>query len=150
MYASLRSDQRSFALTAVVALTVRTIDPELYIRFTRGTATDLEVVDRVFEGNPGLRRLQLEHPGCLFEVMVASAAQEVSGRIDESIDSPLLVRYQKSLDTETSDSPAKKHATEVLYLYRELNAGFNPRRFGFLESVMRLELLSRGLLGQEE
>ena len=150
VYGSLRSNQRSFVLTAVVALIVRTIDPELYIRFTRGAATDLEVVDRVFEGNPGLRRLQLEHPGCMFEVMVASAAQEVSGRFDESMDSPLLARYKKLLDTETSDSLAKKHATKVLHLYRELNAGFNPRRFGFLESVMRLELLSRGLLGQEE
>ena len=150
VFASLRTDQRSFALTAVVALIVRTIDPELYFRFTCGAATDLEVVDRVFAGNLGQQRLQLEHPGCMFEVMIASAAHEVSGRFNESIDSPLLARYEKLLDTETPDSPARKHAAKVLELYRSLNAGFNPGRFGFLESVKRLELLSRGLLDQGE
>ena len=52
VYGSLRSDQRSFALTAVVALIVRTIDSGLYHRFVRGEVSDLEVVDKVF-ARPG-------------------------------------------------------------------------------------------------
>ena len=49
VFASLRSDQRSFALTAVVALIVRTIDSDLYHRFVRGEVSDLEVMDKVFD-----------------------------------------------------------------------------------------------------
>ena len=46
--ASLRSDQSSFVTTAVVALILRTIDMDLYHRFHRGEASDLEVVENVF------------------------------------------------------------------------------------------------------
>ena len=137
MFASLLDDQRSFALTAVVVLILRTVDLELYFQFNRGEATDLEAVDGVFARNPGLRRLQLEHPGCVFEVMIVFAAREVSGRFDESIESPLLARYEKLRDPEALDSVDRKQATRVLDVNRKQHAGL-PRRFGFLETVSDL------------
>ena len=147
--ASLRSDQRSFTLATVLALILRTIDSDLYFRFNRGEATDLEVVDRVFAGNSGLRRLQLEHPGCMFEVMIALAAKELSGGFNASTGSPLLARYEKLHDPHAPDAPDSKHAPYVLDLYRRFRDHGPAAGFGYRESVERLALLSRGLLAQE-
>ena len=149
VFASLRDDQRSFALTAVVAVILRTIDRKLYFQFIRGEASDLDVVERVLAPNPRLRKLQLEHSGRMFEVMIAFAAKEVSRALHKPGGSPLLDRYRKVVDSDGPDSQDRKHATDVLRLYHDLQGG-RPMRFGFLEAVNRLELLSEGLLGQEE
>ena len=44
VFATLRNDQRSFAITTAVALIFRTIDADLYHRFHRGEVSDLDVV----------------------------------------------------------------------------------------------------------
>ena len=150
VFASLRSDRRSFAMTAVVILIVRTIVPELYLRFTRGEATDLQVVDSIFEHNVGLQSLQHEYVGHLFEVMIIVAAHELSRTRDGSIDSPLLDRYKKLLDEESSDPEAKKHAKLVAVRFQEMQNVGTVGHFGVLESVERLELLSHALVGQQE
>lgn len=150
VFASLRSDRRSFAITAVVMLIVRTIGPELYSRFTRGEATDLQVVESIFEHSPGLQSLQHEDIGCLFEVMIIMAAHELSRTSDKWIASPLLDRYKTLLDEESSDTEAENHANRVIVRFRKLQNGVIAGRFGFLESVERLELLSHALVGQQE
>ena len=67
VFASLRSDQRSFTLAAVVALILRTVDSDLYHRFVRGEVSDLEVVDKMFNRPPEQEPLQQQHAGRLFE-----------------------------------------------------------------------------------
>ena len=150
VFASLHSDQRSYAITAAVALIVRTVDLDLYLKFARGEATDLAVVDRVFVRSTGLAEIQQENAGCLFEAMIILAAHEVAGVDQDSIDSPLLERYQKQVDGETSDPSAKKHAEAVLRrlksLLDESTLGDTGQRFGFNHTVQRLELLSPGLI----
>ena len=148
VFASLPSNTRSFAITAAVALIVRTVDSELYYKFVRGEATDLDVVGRVFERNAGLRELQEEHAGCMFETMIVLAAYEVSGDAGDSIDSPLLKRYRERVGDEASDPTARKHAQRVIASLESLTRGTPVdlgtigRRFGFKHSVQRLELLS--------
>ena len=73
--ASLRSDQQSFALAAVVCLILRTIDPDLYHRFVRREVSDLEVVDKVF-ARLETRTLQRESAGYLFEAVLIMAAPD--------------------------------------------------------------------------
>ena len=154
VFASLRSDERSFALTASVALIVRTVDPDLYYEFLRGKATDAEVVDRFFSRSPELREIQQENPGCVFESLIVLAAQEVSGGEHKPIDSPLVRRYEQQVQEEKSGSTAGKHAEAVLRRFERssdggvvLRYGGPTGRFGFKHSVQRLELLSPGLIG---
>ena len=49
VFASLGSDQRSFAVTTTVALILQTIEPDLFHQFRRSEISDLELVDRVFD-----------------------------------------------------------------------------------------------------
>lgn len=150
--ASLHSNQRSFALTAAAALIVRTVDPDLYHAFRRGNVADAEVVDRIFNPTPELRKVQQENAGCVFEALIILAAKEISGDGEESIDSPLLRRYQQQVQEESSDSKARKHAQDVLKRFEISDSGTAvlkyPGAFGFKHSVQRLELLSPGLVGE--
>ena len=154
VFASLRSDQRSFAITAVVALIVRTIDSDLYHQFVRNEATDLQVVDKVF-GCDGIKTLQREHEGCMFEVMIILAACEASGSSWQSSDSPLLKRYAKLVEAKNkTPAPPEQdinHAEAVIGQFqrlRNLGHGSPARRFGFRQTVQRLELLSSSLIDE--
>ena len=155
VFASLASEQRSYAITAVVALIMRTVDSELYYKFVRGEATDVNIVDGVFGRNPGLRGLQNEFDRCLFEAVIILAAHEVSGDDENSIDSPLLQMYKKQVRDESPESKFRKHAATVIKSVDRLVDGSESgrfgnigSRFGFKQSVQRLELLSPSLIGQ--
>ena len=156
VFASLRSDQRSFTLPAVVALILRTVDSDLYHRFARGEVSDLEVVDKMFN-RPGARTLQQQHAGRLFEatIIVAAQEEELSHPIQsEPITSPLLQRYQQLADADKSDnaspSPERERADRVIGLVRDLTQGLRYRtgEGGFRYSVQRIELLSTGLIDE--
>lgn len=153
VYTSLATDQRPFAESAVVALVLRTVDPELYSSLMRGEVTDCEVVDRVFDRNPGLQKLRKKFDGVRFEVLVMFAYHEFSGDSTGTVESPLLQRYRQLAGDEASDVSAKQHAQEVVEFYERLrqstyygHAG-PPDRFGFSYTVGRLELLSPDLIG---
>ena len=73
VFASLRSNQLSFAITAAAVLILRTIDSNLYYRFVSGEVSDLEVVDTVF-GRAGTRTLHQENEGYMFEATILLAA----------------------------------------------------------------------------
>ena len=158
VYGSLRSDQRSFALTAVVALIVRTIDSGLYHRFVRGEVSDLEVVDKVF-ARPGAKTLQRKHEGYLFEATIIVSAQEktlTQLTPPEPNSSPLLQRYQKVVATKEAENaspdPDREYASSVIEMverFRNLYS-FRSSGIGFRYSVPRLELLSASLVGQAE
>ena len=144
--ASLRSDQRSFARTAVVALILRTIDADLYHRFHEGDATDLEVVDKVFAPT-GEITVAKEEVRLTFEWTILLAGREVSGLTD----SPLLQKYSKLVDPEESD-PSVPNSDRVRA--QEINQWVEdlPRHglhIGFRVSVQRIELLSSGLIPEQ-
>ena len=168
VFASLRSDQRSFAMTAVVALILRTVDSDLYHRFVRREASDRQVVDKMFN-RPGARTLQQQHAGHLFEfeptiefeatiIVAAQEAELVHSMMRSepinSINSPLLQRYQDLVDADQSDnaspSPERERAGEVIRLVQALRKEVRPHTgdFGFRHSVQRIELLSAGLIDE--
>lgn len=153
VFASLRSDHRSFMMTALVALVLRTIDGEIYHRFRHGNASDLEVADAVFS-RPEAVALRAEHEGCLFEAAVIVSAYEIMrpNRFkDSSVNTPLYRRYQSLANAEdrspTADDPARVHAGQVLELTERLLHGIvRGRSIGFLHSARRIELLSNELV----
>ena len=73
---SLRSDHRAFAYSAVVAIFLRAVSPELFDKFCHGEVTDLEVVDEVFNF-PKIKILQGTRDGNLFEAYIISGANEI-------------------------------------------------------------------------
>ncbi len=154
VFATLPSDRRSYAITAVVALTLRTANPELYHQFWRGEASDLDVVDQVFKENPGLSACRQEHAGRMFEALIILAAVEIAGTNEESINTELVRRYRKAVDDEGADPTAKKHASAVISILERLadraveGYGTVGQRFGFKETVRRLELLSPSLIAE--
>ena len=101
VYASLQSNRRSFAITPAVLLIVRTIDPNLYLKFRRRPqGSDVKVVDRIV-GGAVTRGLEQQFEASLFEAMIIMAFREEE--IDnlstsESFDSPLLQRYNELLE----------------------------------------------------
>ena len=156
VFASLRSDQWSFAITAVVALILRTIDADLYHRFHCGEVSDLDVVDKVF-GLDGIKTLQREHEGCLFEAIIILGVQEQKiAQLwpSEAISSPLLQRYKELVDAEESDpasrDPDRNHAQNVTNIAQSFRNNFfrGPDTIGFWHSVQRLELLSPNLVDE--
>ena len=152
--ASLRSDRRSFAITAVVALILRTVDADLYHRFRSGEVSDLEVVNKMFAPG-GAITLTEENARLSFEKTIILAGREVSGD-GGAINSPLLQHYQKLVDAEEPDSashnPDRDRAQEII-AWVEFFSQIPPQRssvgaIGFCESVQRIELLSSGLIGE--
>ena len=146
VFASLRSDQWSFASVTVVALVVRTIDLDLYHRFVRGEVSDLEVVDTVFNRS-GAKALQRESIGCLFEAILIQARRKITS----SDSSELWQRYTDIVDAKESDNasqdPKQVYANEVL-LHVE---GFERILWwgdGFKAAAQRLELLSADLVNE--
>ena len=150
---SLRADQRSFAVTAVVALVLRTIDEELYRRFCRGEASDMEVVDKVF-GHTAAAATLGNRDRCDFEATVAVAAMEVSGDFPLQLKqdpTPLLKRYFDVIEGKSGrrhySDPSHKHASGVIEMTTN-HWGIARRELGigFKESVRRIELFSSGLM----
>ncbi|MYK40834.1 MAG: hypothetical protein F4049_11520, partial [Gemmatimonadetes bacterium] len=150
---SLRADQRSFAVTAVVALVLRTTDEELYRRFCRGEASDMEVVDKVF-GHTAAAATLGNRDRCDFEATVAVAAMEVSGDFPLQLKqdpTPLLKRYLDVMEGKSGrrhySDPSHKHASGVIEMTTN-HWGIARRELGigFKESVRRIELFSSGLM----
>ena len=151
VFASLRSDKRSFALTAVVCLILRTIDSDLYHRFVRREASDLEVVDRMF-ARPETQTLRQEYAGHLFEAVIIIAAQDEAllRSKPDPISSPLQQRYNDLVDSDASDDAARERASDVIRLVGVIRKeSFWPHSgIGFNESVQRIELLSASLIDE--
>ena len=158
VFASLRHDQKSFVLAAVVALVVRTIDSDLYHRFVSGEASDLEVVDTVFE-RLGTKALQRDYDRYLFAAaIIVSAQEEALAELmpSEPISSPLLRRYTSLVEAKESDNaspdPDREHARGVIAMVEQFRKAFSfkLRGIGFRYSVQRLELLTASLVGESE
>ena len=153
--ASLANNERAFALGAVVALVLRTLDSELYREFTLGEKTDLEVANSLFS-HIGEDWLLGEHNRILFEAAIIIGYLEILG-VDmdigwqQKIDSPLLSHYREAMETEVSDGGTEdkylQHARGVTDLIQVMSKGYARGGIGFKHSVRRIELLSPGLMG---
>ena len=154
VFASLGSDQRSFAVTTTVALILRTIDSDLYHQFRRGEISDLELVDRVFDRSE-LKALRQQYIGNLFEAKIIGAAQERerARRSDSQFkpSTPLLERYRE-LDSPESRGLQweQEHAEAVLDMVEAFDRERRPSHvsdwFEFRHAVQRIELLSPDLI----
>ena len=149
--ASLRSDQQSFAMTAVVALILRTIDADLYHRFRRGDASDLDVVDKMFATLGVTTLTEEEDVRICFEKTIILAAREVSWSVQ--INSPLVKhRYQKLVDAKDPDpashNPDREYAKKIIEWIELYNQERLGGTIGFRDSVRRIELLSSDLIGE--
>lgn len=105
---------RLFPMT-VILLVLRSIDRELYDRFTKGEATDAEVVDNLF-GRTGLRNLIFTEKRSYMEAFIIGAYREIVDIDDSTIDNstPLLIRYGNIIAEPTDAVPEKKYAQEVV------------------------------------
>lgn len=172
LFASLRSDQPEYALMTTVALILRTMDPDLYHRFTRGESSDLDVVNTIF-GRPGLKSLQHEEWGIVFETAIVLAALEDEARdlsSPEMIDStlfspgpirtPLLDWYQsrQQTDREVRERGGDPEIEERILEGKHAECVFNKvkqaiqkgnGRIGFNDAVQRIELLSASLIDEK-
>ena len=156
--ASLRSNERSFAITMVVALILRTLIPDWYYRFRRGETSDHDLVETVF-GHPGLRNLRSTNArvpfstGALFEAAIIVSATEIPNsargrhvRHWSPDSSKLWDRYHKLVseagEDEAVTSEERNYAEEVI---RDIDV-LRSNGIGFLLSAERIELLSPALL----
>ena len=156
VFATMPSDRLSFVLATVVALIMRTVDADLYYKFIRGDASDLDVVDKLFD-RPGVRTIRHQKAGHVFEASLIVAAEEDTFEMSmpsTSLSSPLLYRYQGLVAADDADqassTPDVKSALAVIgwvdHLKRDIVTGRS--RFGFKHSVQRIELLSKDLMDE--
>lgn len=155
VFASLRADQRWFFKTTAVALILRTLDSNLYHRFVRGEASDLEVVEKIFRYAEG-QDLQRTHEGRIFESTLIAGFIEQKGQ-DYYFGaarpySPLLEKYRnivKAHDEKDGrrDDPEYVHARDVAASVEALlKKQLIGSPVGFSHSVQWLELMSKGLI----
>ena len=149
VFASLRSDERSFEIIAAVALILRMFVPDLYYRFCRGEISDLNLIEAVFDllGAGTLRETDVR---AFFESAIVAAAFEVSGKnaLAWSPDlSGLWNKYQKITEVAASNETASQdevfYAGDVIHRIENFRNRFaNHGTVGFRLSVERIELLS--------
>ena len=156
VFASLRSDQRSFATTAVIALVFRTIDRSLYRRFCRLEVSDLDVVQEIF-GRLGAASPPKDSERALFEATITAGWYELRKRqlpveFNAVTDSPLIRKYLSlgaNRAKETTDNEDLRHANLVIQLISEKSvASIGDGGGDFLFSVRRIELLSESLVNK--
>ena len=156
VFASLRGDEKSFAVTAIVALIMRTIDLDLYHRFVRGEVSDLDVVDKMFD-RPGVRE-KWNRNEVLFAKVIMLAFQEVQhpDSIPKQLTSPLLAKYEGVVNTPGNASllgeAEVNRASNICHELRIIKEQFCTRdwhqQMRFTRSVQRLELISAELIDE--
>ena len=140
---SLRSDHRSFMLTAVVALILRAVDADLYYRYLDGEVADIEVSDTIFRRS-GLGPTRNQHAGHLFEAVLIIGNHEISRALSADrtpVDSPLL-NYKKEILEATGDDEANQDRSNAEAVIRLVETFFREdyidRGVGFMQSVQRI------------
>lgn len=141
--ASLPNRNKTFSLTIIVALIVRTIDEKLYHRFRIGKATDLEVVETIFPGKENSLQLT-ELPRRQFEFTIMLGFKELSDQQPR-----LLQYYQNVQSSEELENDAlrvyRNHAEQVLDQFDLVRQAHGFRGAGFRFVIPRIELFSNEL-----
>ncbi len=153
MFVLLSTDSALYALTAVIAIVLRTVDFAVYQRFIGGTATDEEVAHVVFR-LPETASLRRGSHGMLIEsyiilgLLPMTAAYGDYERGLTQMESPLLQQYRKLQEVGIPDNADTKRAGHLLQYLQErwqkamFALEFEQTYREFLESIQRLELLS--------
>lgn len=148
--ASLRDDQKPYAVTTLVALILRTVDAELYHRFCRREVSDKSVMERILpvvSAAAHVRDSKLAH---YFEATLILATNELAGisseRVDDSV-SPLLQHYRKLAESKPSDDHPpdadQQRAADVIKTVDALNERvIVDGSIGFNDVIQRIEWLS--------
>ena len=155
VFLSLPSEARALVNSVIVAFVIRTIDKALYDRFTRGEATDQEVVERIFARMGG----EVHQVPSIFdwvEGTIILGALELEGNSHEagdSINTPLYNQYKTLLSGTPSNSSQTNHAKAVIGWIEKVrsssqfpeptNLYLDSNDFRFNFAVQRLELISR-------
>lgn len=124
---------------ATFVLILRTVDLDLYYRFSDGKATDEEVADAMFARVPEEYR-QTPH-GSMLESCILAAAMETHHVLPGSTKNANMPLFRKY---EAASKEQDAHASEVIQWVQRWGLGL-----GYRHSVERLELLSADLLGAE-
>ena len=159
VFASLSENRRIVALTATIAVILRTTNTDLYNKFVRNEVSDLDVVDEMFShlGRDVVESYSWDTS--VFEALVIWSAQDNAAEggpwaiYGEHPRSPLMSRYrdlvQQNQQTDNSDDKARQHARHVMQMVRAIDELASVYQgVGFKDAVRRLELLSTNL-GQE-
>lgn len=155
VFASLRADRgRWFFIATTVALILRTLYSNLYRRFVRGDASDLEVAENIF-GRAGGQDLKRTYEGRVFESTLIAGFIEQKGQVHSLGALPcssLLGKYQdikKAHDEDDrQDDPEYEHACGILSMVQAFRdkTDHGSQLVGFPHAVQRLELMSRELV----
>ena len=149
-------DRPHLLQVAASALVMRTIDLDVYRRFVRGTASDQEAVDAVFERIEMTIDQKYNHEDkyeyASFEGTIVMCYKEIRNT-DRALEthalteSPLISRYRELIESEqpegvqpTPDSYYAKAVAEAVEYYGNRRGSYVP--FGFREAVRRIELLA--------
>ena len=153
VFASLAKQPPAFAMTAVVALVLRTIDAELYHQFRRKEISDLGVIDKMFD-RPGATNIKETVEGYLFEATIIMAAHEMSGTYvtdPSEISTPLLDRHRVAIRNRKADGASDiwetiRETCVVDWVQEFHRIALNGHRITFPDCVRRIELLSTDLM----
>ena len=140
------------AVTAVVAIVLRTVDLAVSRRFVAGEATDEEVVDKVF-GLQGTAPLRSEHLGwslqrrIILGLLAMKDTDDVYDRDFSEQRSPLLDQWRELVNAGQPDNADVKRVgfqlTRMQQQWDAMQVQYpNQQIQTFLDSIRRLELLS--------
>ena len=155
--ALLPADAALLAVTAVVAIVLRTVDMAVYRRFVDGVATDEEVAEVVFRWE-GPKSLRSENLGwqiqrrIILGLLAAKAKEEDYYQDFSEQRSPLLDQWRALVQAGPPDDAdarlAGLHLTRMQRQWDEMKWQDPNRQIQtFLDSIRRLELLSPELGG---
>ena len=158
VFASLRSDQKSFVISAAVALILRTIDSELYRKLVRNEVSDKEVVDSVY-AQLGIENENRTFGKIIFETVIILGPKEktiLSSPRDREFDSPLLNNYKERLaelekSDNASDTSARDHMEQIIrYVGHMKESILRLSKLGWQDSIDRLELVASELIDEQK
>ena len=151
MLAMLRGAYDALIKTASFVLILRTLEPDLYYRFLRGSATDEDIADALFGYTEPGYRASSEGQNLETEIIMAAVEDGLAhARNGAPAESRLFGRYRElvdGFDPQARMTPEQQHAVTIMrWLHaededRRLRGG--PKRFR--DTVVRLEMLSGNL-----
>ena len=149
VFASLRQDRRLHTEAVTLALILRTIDPDIYRRFTRGELEDREAVEFLLSG----RLASIEGTKHYLEAVIIVAAMEVRNpawHYPCPAPSPHFGGYKETVERarkDGDDSETVRYKDLVVNVVNSLTTSRlqGGSGLGFNESVRRLELTSPSL-----
>ena len=138
VFTSLRTDQKEYFMEAAVALVLRTLNLDLYYRFVRDEASDLEVADKIFE-RPGLKAIKETTMGGVFQSHLIAATYASLRRRNLSGESPLEQHIRQWTQDGNLDNASPVH--DIIDMAKSFSSST-----GFHHAVRQIELFSDDLL----